>query len=145
MTLPFQARAYEKWAPFLGRVLFAALFLMAASGKIPGTPMYAMEVGMTAAAGVPFPEIAVFLALIVEGVGGLMLLFGWNARLAAFVLGLLTALLTAVFHMSFAGPAEIGQFISHLGLIAGLLYVSVYGAQSVAVKTCPLPQGMSKS
>lgn len=144
MTLPFQTRVYETWAPVLGRVFIALVFLVAASGKIPGTPMQAMEVAMTAAAGVPFPEIAVSLALIVEGVGGIMLLIGWNTRLAAFVLGLLTALLTAIFHMDFSKPETFGPFMTHLGLIAGLLYVSVYGAHSAAVKTCPLPKDMAK-
>jgi putative oxidoreductase len=145
MTLPFQARAYEKWAPVLGRVLLAVAFLVGAAFKIPGTEGFAMEVGMTAAVGVPFASVAVFLAFILEVVGGVALIVGWNTRLFAFVLGLFTALLTALFHMDFSNPMNIGMFLSHLSLMGGLLYLSVYGAQSVAAKTCPLPQGMSKS
>lgn len=145
MTLPFQTRAYETWAPVLGRVLLAGGFLMGASMKIPGTESFAMEVAMTAAVGVPFAYVAVILAGILELVAGVAIIVGWNARFFAFLLMLFTILLTALFHMSFADPMAIGIFMGHLYLIGGLLYVSVYGAQGMAVKACPLPQGLSKA
>ncbi len=145
MTLPFQTRAYETWAPVVARLLLAGGFLMGASMKIPGTESFAMEVAMTAAVGVPFAYVAVILAGILELVGAIALIIGWNARLFAFLLMLFTILLTVLFHLNFADPMAIGIFMGHIYLIGGLLYVSVYGAQSVAVKTCPLPQGMTKA
>jgi len=145
MALPFQSRAYETWAPVVGRILLAVGFLIGASMKIPGTESFTMEVGMTAAAGVPFAYLAVILAGILEVVAGVAIIIGWNTRLFAFLLTLFTILLTALFHMSFADPMAFGIFMGHLYLIGGLLYLSVYGAQNMAVKTCPLPQGMTKA
>ena len=133
MTI-WQSRAYENWAPVLGRVLMGGLFLFAATMKIPGTATFAMEVGMTAAAGVPFASVAVTLALILEVVGGLALILGWKTRFFAFLLTLFVALLTVLFHMNFgADPMAVGMFVNHLGLLAGLLYISVYGARHCAV------------
>ncbi len=144
MALPFQARAYETWAPVIGRVLLAVGFLIGAFFKIPGTEGYTMEVGMAAAVGIPFAAVAVFLAFILEIVASIAIIIGWKTRLFAFLLMLFTILVTALFHMTFADPMAFGMFVSHLSLIGGLLYLSVYGAQSMAVKTCPLPQGMTR-
>lgn len=145
MTLPFQTRAYETWAPVLGRVLFGVIFLMAASSKIPGTESFAAQVAMTDAAGVPLATAAVVIAGLLEALGGVALIIGWNARLFSFLLAALMVILTGVFHTSFENPAAVGNFMTHVAMIAGLLYVSVYGAQNAAVKACPLPQGVTKT
>ena len=145
MTLPYQTRAYETWAPFVARVLFAGAFLMGAAFKIPGTEGFGMEAAMTAAAGFPFATVAVFLAFLLEVVGGIALLIGWKTRLFAFILALFVALLAVVFYRDFSDPMTMGMFVSHLTFIAGLLYVSVYGAQHVAVKACPLPKDLVRT
>jgi putative oxidoreductase len=138
----FQARLYEEWAPVLGRALLAVPFLMASLFKIPGTDSFVFEVGLTQSVGVPFPEIAVTLALLLEVVAGVSILIGWKTRLFAFLLVLFTILLTILFHSTFADMDAIAAFINHLVLIGGLLYLSVYGAQYAAVKKCPLPKGL---
>jgi putative oxidoreductase len=134
MNLPPFSRSYEQWAPVAARVIFGALFLMGASFKIPGTEGFLMEVGMTAAVGVPFATVAVFLAFLLEVVAGVALIIGWQARRAGFVLALFTLALAFIFYGNLSDPMIMGQFISHLGLVAGLLYVSVYGARYAAVK-----------
>ncbi|MES2225476.1 MAG: DoxX family protein [Patescibacteria group bacterium] len=139
MNLPHFSRAYENWAPVVARVLFGGLFLMGAAFKIPGTQGFIMESGMTAAAGVPLATIAVALAFVLEVVLGVSLIVGWHVRNAAFVLAIFTLALALIFYRNFADPMVMGQFISHLGLIAGLLYISVYGAQYAAVKRDTLP------
>ena len=125
---------YEKWAPVLGRILMGGLFLMGAAFKIPGTSGFTMEAGMTAAAGVPFATIAVALAFVLEVVGGLAIILGWHARIAACLLAVFTLALAIIFYSNFSNPMVMGEFISHLGLIAGLLFISVYGAKTVAIK-----------
>ena len=145
MTLPFLTRPYETWAPLIGRILFGAVFLVGAAFKIPGTPGFTAEVGMAAAAGIPVAVVAVFLAFILEVVAGVSIIIGWQTRLFAFLLVLFTVLLTAIFYRNLSDIMVFGMFMSHLGLIAGLLYLSTYGAQSKAVTTCPLPHGLTKS
>lgn len=134
MTLPNQTQAYVTWAPVVGRVFLGGLFLMGAAFKVPGTASFAMEAGMTAAAGVPFAQVAVFLAFLLELGAGLAVVLGYHARVAAFLLALFTVALTLIFHSNFSDPMEMGQFVSHLGLIGGLLFVSVYGAKQVAIR-----------
>ncbi len=127
-------RIYERWAPFAARVLFGSTFLMGAAFKIPGTQGFVMESGMAAGMGLPYATIFVGLAFVVEVVGGLLVILGWHARAAALVLAVFTLALALIFYTNFSDQMVMGQFISHLGLIAGLLYVSVYGAQTIAIR-----------
>lgn len=132
-------RGYETWAPVIARIAFGLQFLLGAAFKIPGTAGFLMEAQQTASAGVPFATAAVFLAFLLEVITGLMLVFGWHARKAAFVLAFYVLLLALIFYRNIGDIMMMGEFVSHLAFIAGLLYVSVYGAQHFAVRKDPLP------
>ena len=133
---------YEHWAPVFGRVLFALLFLAGALLKIPFTAGFAIESGMTAAHHVPLPAVAVFIRFVIELVAAAALIVGYRTRMVAFWLMLYSILLTLIFHSGFESPEALGQFISQLGLIAGLLYLSVYGAQYAGRERDVLPHGV---
>ena len=127
--IPFN-RAYENWAPVVARLFLAAQFVAAAAFKIMG---FGMEVAQTAAAGVPMANVAVGAALVLEIVGVISLLLGWRIRLVSMLLAGYVALLAVLFYHDWSTPMGMGMFISHLGLIAALLYVSVYGARHFAI------------
>jgi putative oxidoreductase len=124
---------YETWIPFIARLVFGSAFLFSAFGKIPGTQMFGFEAGMTAAAGVPFAPVFVALAFVLEVVCALALIVGWHARRAALVLAVFSIALGLVFYRDWSSQVNLGYFISCLELAAGLLYVSVYGAKSIAI------------
>jgi putative oxidoreductase len=133
MYPPFSP-TFEKWAPFVGRLILGGAFVFGALWKIPGTEMFAMQVAQTAATWWPFATISVFLAFILEAVGGLALIVGWKTRIFATVFAAYVALLTVLFNLpDMQDPMSIGTFINHLIFIAGLLYVSVYGAKAIAI------------
>jgi putative oxidoreductase len=131
MNFVYNTGAYEKWAPFVARLIFGFQFLLGATFKVIG---HGMEVTQTAAVGVPFAELAVWLAFILEVAAAISLIIGYRVRLTGFVLALYVLLLAFLFYRNISDPNTMGMFISHLAMIAGLLYVSVYGAKSVAVK-----------
>jgi putative oxidoreductase len=127
-------RWWTKWAPVVARVLLGGPFLMGALFKIPGTSGFLTEASMTGAAGVPLPAMFVVLAFLLEVVGGLAIITGFHARAAACVLAFFTFGLAVIFYSNFSNPMVMGQFISHMGLVAGLLFVSVYGAKELAIR-----------
>jgi putative oxidoreductase len=137
MALPHFSRPYETWAPFVARLLFGFQFLLGAFFKIPGTPGFAGEVAMSAQMGLPFATYFVALAFLLEVVCGVALIIGWHTRHAAMVLAVFTLALAVIFYSNLSDLMTMGMFVSHLGFIAGLLYVSVYGAQKVAVMKDP--------
>ena len=119
-SIPFNA-AYERWAPLAARGLLAIQFAVAAYYKLA---MFSMQVAQTAAVGVPLPQVAVTLGLMLEIVGIVALLTGWQLRRISVLLGAYVALLAVLFYNDWSDPMKFGFFISHLGLIAALLYVS---------------------
>lgn len=123
--------AYERWMPLIARLLLAIQFSVGAYFKIVFFPM---EVAQTASVGVPFATIAVGLAFILEALGIIALVTGWQIRLFAALLAPYVALLAVLFYHHWSDPMNFGSFMSHLGLIAALLYVSVYGARSFSLR-----------
>lgn len=144
MTLPHLTPAYETWAPVAGRILLGLYFFHAAFFKIPGTESFDMVVQGAQAAGLPLPTVAVFLSFLLEFLGGLALLAGYHARSAAVLLAGFMVLIALFFYRNFVDPMQMGQFLNCIAVAAGLLYVSVYGAHTVAVQACQLPSGMKE-
>src|SRR5690349_10657929 len=64
-----------------GRLFYSAIFLMTAVGHFSGK-----MVGYAAAAGVPFPSLAVPASGLVAIAGGLSVLLGYRARIGAWLL-----------------------------------------------------------
>lgn len=114
----------------VGRVLMAALFLPAGVSKIVG---FAGTVGYIASKGVPLPEAAAIIAIIVEVGGGLALILGFKTRWAALALALFTLIATFMFHNYWTLPADqqmVQQlmFMKNIAVIGGLLTLAAWGA-----------------
>lgn len=133
--MPPYSRSFEIWAPFVARLIFGFQFLLGAYFKVI---WHSAEVAQTAAVGVPLPDLAVWLAFVLEVALGLALILGYRVRQTALVLALYVLLLAVLFYRNIADPMVMGMFVSHLGFIAGLLYVSVYGARHIAVRLDPV-------
>ncbi len=115
---------------FIGRVLFVLLFLPAGIGKITG---FAGTVGYINSVGLPAPELATVVALLVEILGSLCLLAGYQTRIASIVLAVFTLVATFFFHNYWAAPADqafVAQllFFKNIAVIGGLLILAAQGA-----------------
>lgn len=114
----------------VGRLLLAVLFVPAGFNKIGG---FEGTVGYITSAGLPAPTLAAIVAIVVELLGGLALVFGFGTRLAALALALFTLVAAFGFHAYWAVPAE-QQFIQQLfffkniAITGGLLVLAAFGA-----------------
>lgn len=119
----------------VGRLLLALLFVPAGFSKIGG---FAGTVGYITSAGLPAPTLAAIVAIVVEVLGGLALVFGVGTRLAALVLALFTAVAAFGFHAFWAVPAD-QQFMQQLlfykniAITGGLLVLAAFGAGAWSV------------
>ena len=96
------------------------------------------NVGYMKAYGMPAAELLIWPALLVELIGGAMLLAGWKARWAALVLALFTVPATFVFHAYWGVPADQAlnqqiHFMKNLAIIGGLLSVFAHGSGPYAL------------
>lgn len=122
--------AIEKFAPLLGRILIALLFIPAGISKIGG---FQGTVGYIASKGIPLPQVAAAGTIVVEIAVAAALLVGFKARYAALVLALFTLAAAVIFHNYWAVPAEQVMmqqinFFKNLAIVGGLLFVAAFGA-----------------
>lgn len=114
----------------IGRLLIALMFLPAGWGKLTG---FAGNVAYTASGGMPMPEVATAVALVVEIVGSLALIFGFGTRWAALILAFFTLVASFFYHKYWGVPAEqvmVTQllFFKNMAIVGGLLTLAAWGA-----------------
>jgi putative oxidoreductase len=101
-----------------GRVLMAAIFIMAGINKISG---YAGTQGYMESMGVP--GVLLPLVILLEVGGGLAILLGWQSRIAAFLLAGFCVVSAVIFHANFADQMQSILFMKNLAMAGGLLFL----------------------
>ena len=123
----------QQFAPLVGRTLLALIFIFAGFHKITG---FEGTAGYMASHGLPMPQVLLVATIVIELIGGLMLLIGWQAKLAAAAIFLFLIPATLVFHAFWTvNPADamllqnqMNHFMKNLAIMGGLLYVVAYGS-----------------
>jgi len=87
----------------IARFLLALMFVLAGISKFAGLEGTA---GYIASKGLPLPQLLAFATALIEVVGGVMLIVGWQARWAALALAAFTALASVIFHNYWSLPAD---------------------------------------
>jgi putative oxidoreductase len=128
--------ALDRFGPLAGRIMLALIFVISGAAKIAG---YSGVASYMESHGLPLVQVLLPLTIVVELGGGLMLILGWNARLAAAVLFLFIIPTTLVFHNFWAVPADqlqnqMNNFLKNIAMMGGMLYVVVYGSGPISMK-----------
>ena len=121
--------------PLAGRVLLAAVFLIAGYGKLMA---FAGTSGYFAKLGFPAADAMTVLAIAVELGGALLLIAGWHTRWAAWALILFVAIASFAAHRFWEFDAaqyrnQMNHFLKNVALIGGLLFVVAYGPGRLSV------------
>ncbi|MES2546620.1 MAG: DoxX family protein [Pseudomonadota bacterium] len=114
----------------VGRILLSLIFILSGFAKIndhAGTLSYINSVGA------PMPELAYWIAVIVEVVFGIALLLGYKARIAAGGLAVFTLAAAILFHNNFADQIQMIMFLKNITIIGGLLLIVAYGAGGFSI------------
>lgn len=108
----------------VARILVGALFLMAGINKLMG------GVGgpdgfesMIANIGLPFPLVVAWIVVLIEIVGGALLIVGYCFHRAVFLLAVFIVLTLIFVHNSFEDPS----MMKNAAILGGLLYMLAYG------------------
>jgi putative oxidoreductase len=118
-----------KYAVLLGRVLYSAMFVMS-----PFTHFSAQSIAYGRQAGVPLAELAVPLAGLLAGAGGLSILLGYRAKLGAWLIVLFLVPVTLTMHAFWAVPdpmmaqMQLGMFLKNLAMLGSALLIAYFGA-----------------
>lgn len=106
-----------------GRVLLSAIFLHEAWFKIAN---YAGVVRYTELAGLPGAMLP--LAILVEGIGGGLILAGLFTRCAALALAGFCLFTAFVFHAKLGDINQVQHFEKNLAIAGGFLVLAAFGA-----------------
>jgi len=121
----------------VARLLMASMFFISARDKFR---LDATEVQQVASLHLPVPAFFLVLTGILEGAGGVALVLGVYARVAAGALALFTLFVSLVFvrFWSFKGPPELrtmvrNTFVGNVAITGGLIYLAVLGPGGLAL------------
>lgn len=110
----------------VGRAFLGALFLISGLFKIVG---FAGVAAWMASSGLPAAEALLVLTIAIEVVGGLLLVIGWQSRIAALALAAFLVPVTIVFHGFWNADAahfneQLTAFLKNLAILGGMLLVA---------------------
>jgi putative oxidoreductase len=108
----------------VGRILIAALFLIAGVGKLGAG--YAPTQGYMEAMGIPAMLLPAVIALEIGGAG--LVIAGLWTRLIALALGGFTILSALLFHTNFSDQIQQIMFLKNFAIAGGFLFLAVKGA-----------------
>lgn len=119
----------------VGRLLLVALFLPAGLTKLTG---FAGTVGYFGSLGIPAPTLAVVVTILIEVLGSIALLVGFQTRVVAIVMAIFTLAASIAGHAYWAAPADqafVAQllFFKNIAVIGGLLVLASAGAGAFSV------------
>ncbi|KAB2914145.1 MAG: DoxX family protein [Hyphomicrobiaceae bacterium] len=123
-----QGSAFSNLLALVGRLLLAAIFIQSGWGKIGGYDATAIYMGKAGVPGTLLP-----LVIAVELLGGILIVIGWQTRLAAIGLAVFTVLTAVFFHMNFGDRMQTIQFMKNLAIAGGFLALAAGGAGAWSV------------
>ena len=125
----------KDWAALVGRALFALTFIISGWQKIPG---WAGNVSYISSRGLPFPELASIVSIVIELGGGIAILLGWKTRWVALVYIVYLIVLTLVFHPFWSVPADQAMmqqinFLKNVAILGGAFLLFAFGPGRMSV------------
>ncbi|TPI40995.1 DoxX family protein [Mesorhizobium sp. B3-1-9] len=114
----------------LGRILLAAIFLLSGFGKLTAISGTA---GYFGAMGLPVPTVTAVVVGLIELLGGLAVLLGFQTRIAAWVLAIFTIATALVAHTGWADQNQMIHFMKNLAITGGFLLLASSGAGAYSI------------
>ena len=112
----------------IGRVFISALFLISAFNKILN-----LESSMSWMEGFNVPGFLIFPAIAVEIILPVLVIVGYQARIAAGILAFFCIITAFLFHFDFSNQSQFISFLKNIGLAGGFLFIVVNGTKDWAV------------
>ena len=107
----------------LGRILISFMFLQSGINKIGGYRATAAYMESKGVSGMLLPPV-----IILEIVGAIAVIVGWQARLFAFLLAGFCVLAALLFHLDFSNQVQTIMFMKNLAIAGGFLMIFAHGA-----------------
>lgn len=114
----------------VGRILLSIIFILAGFGKITalgGTAGYFGSMGL------PVPMVTAVVVALVELLGGIAILVGFQTRIVSYILALFCVATAFVAHFDFADQMQMINFQKNLAMAGGFLVLAAYGPGMLSI------------
>tara|TARA_B100000886_G_scaffold333904_1_gene288662 strand:- start:1704 stop:2090 length:387 start_codon:yes stop_codon:yes gene_type:complete len=112
----------------IGRILISALFLISAINKILN-----LEDSMIWMEGFGVTGFLIFPAIAIEIILPVLVIVGFQARVAAGILAIFCLTTAFLFHLDFSSQTQLISFLKNIGLAGGFLFIVTNGTKDWAV------------
>ena len=120
-----------RYLPFAGRLFIGLPFLVSGLSKLAA---YGATIDVIMASNLPLPPPLAYAGSVTVELGcGLLMIAGYQARIAAAVLALFCLATAVFFHTNFADPNQTFHFIKNLIMAGGLLQIVAFGAGELSI------------
>jgi putative oxidoreductase len=122
---------FNRYFPFVGRLFIGLPFIASGMSKVAG---YAGTIALIKSSTLPLPPDLAYVGAIAVEVGcGLLVILGYQTRIAAAIFCLFCLTTAVCFHLHFNDPNQIFHFIKNLVMTGGILQLVVYGAGALSI------------
>ena len=111
-----------------GRILISTLFFLNGIFKINN---YDGSIGWMESFGIP--GILIIPAIILEIVGPILIVVGYQTRIAAALLSLFCLATAIIFHNDFDDQMQLTSFLKNIALAGGFLFLVVNGTKDLSL------------
>ena len=129
-SLDKKMSAYNDIALLIGRILIAALFLVACYNKfkgLGGSTAYFTKLGM------PAPAVTAPLIATIELALGVLIVVGYQTRCVAIAIALFCIIAALIAHTNFADGNQLNHLLKNFAIAGGALAFFVAGAGAYSV------------
>ena len=112
----------------IGRILISALFLISAYNKI-----FNLDGSMGWMESFGVPGFLIFPAIAIEIILPVLVIVGYQARIAAGILAIFCLATAFIFHSDFSDQMQFILFLKNIGLAGGFLFIVANGTKDWAV------------
>ena len=112
----------------IGRIFISALFLISAYNKI-----FNLEGSMGWMEGFGVPGFLIFPAIAVEIILPMLVIVGYQARIASGILAIFCLVTAFLFHFDFSNQIQLVSFLKNIGLAGGFLFIVANGTKDWSI------------
>ena len=113
-----------------GRLLFSSLFLLYGWFSLTG---FAGATAYMQKLGLPLPALFAAVGIIIELGGGMLVVIGYQFRVATLVLALYTLVAALLAHRDFANGVQLLNFMKNMAIAGGALGLAMSGPGGYSV------------
>ena len=112
----------------IGRVFISGVFLLSGFSKIGN---YDGTVGWMESFGLP--GFLLIPAIILEILAPILIIIGYQTRIAAGALSLFCLATAIIFHTNFSDQMQLGSSLKNIGLAGGFLFIFINGTKDLSL------------